>query len=283
MSELIINKKSDLYPIRDKDKITKLVLNCEVNVRLLKGFNNVRELIIDNSYTSFKKNLNETTINDLSFKNSIEKLTYIDIETLGKKYNKKKKGYSKFDYYNLLLPNLKSLKLTFKEDTHNISNIDITSSYLSNLEKLEELIIDFGYFEDDAVHLNSTVNVPKSLKNIIFKFYDKEYNIKFDYEVNDISYISFSRRDKKIYLRYNNDNVKTRVEIDLITDEIMKVNELTKLNYKVLDNNTLFIPAYITNISYISKDFINKIEHLSISIDLLKNGNFIKKSLIIII
>ena len=102
MKELIINKPSELLTIKNRSSYTKLTLNCEVNPKLLHGFNNIKELTINNE-DIIENHLNEVNLNKLPFINNLEIINFKNIENFGKRKIKKKKNTwnTEYDYYRL--------------------------------------------------------------------------------------------------------------------------------------------------------------------------------------
>ena len=269
MKELIINKPSELLTITNRNTYTSLTLNCEVNPKLLYGFNNIKELTINNKNKgSVENHLNEVNINKLPFIEKLEKINFKNIKTFGQKEQKKKKGSyrTKYDYYDLKAPNLKSITFIYDKKSYGITIYD---SYLKECNKLEEINVESTV----GISKNYGLYLPKNMKSITFKFLGKEYTINLLEDELNIDYFSLNSDDKKVYLKYNNNIGAFYSETDLITDEIKKENVLTVLNDSLIKDNTLCIPHYITRVSYNNINYLNKIEHISFNIDLLKHKN----------
>ena len=271
MKELIINKQSELLTITNRNTYTKLVLNCEVNPKLLYGFNNIRELnIISESLVD--NHLNEINLNKLPFKETLEKISFKNIKMFGQKERKtKKKEYSyrtKYDYYSLKIPNLKSIEFIYNERPY-YGSITIFDNYIKECNNLEVIRIE----STKEIKKEYGLHIPEKLNRIEFNFLGKEYFINLDNEIKYIDYFGFYEDSKGISLKYNNNLGISKVEIDLITNEIKQTNSLTVLNDSLIKNNSLYIPDNITYIEYYTKNYLNKIEHISFNINLLKQEN----------
>lgn len=229
MKELIIDKNTNITRIKDKEEYTSLVIKTKINPNKLNGFINVKELIID--YKDRKEcNYNEQNINLLPFKNNLEKLTFKEFAYFGVK-----ETIPKTIYYNLNLPNLKSIEFP--------SNIErINNDYLEKLEKLEEITFNYNT-SVYGVYLTNYIGLSSDkFKRIIIKYKNKEYVIKSDYLIKYIDDMNF---DDEFIIEYSDgENIRSIVGINLDNDNI-SINNIFDL-YEC-DNN-IIIPDYITEL-----------------------------------
>lgn len=269
MKELIINKASDLFAVKNRNTYTKLILNCEIKPKLLFGFNNIKELII-NSESVEKNHLNEVTLNKLPFINNLEKLTFNNIEMFGKKPTKRTKNcfYPDYKYYKINAPNLKSIIFKYDKKT-SYSNIVIENHYLEECNSLKEITFN----SSKNIGIDGNIIIPQSLEDICLQFLGKEYFIKPNNVKTHFNFLSFDEYSKAISITYSSNLIKFNHNIEIITDKLKEKIELKKLTDDLIKNNTLYIPDYITYIKYEDKNYLNKIEHISFNINLLKSNN----------
>ena len=265
MKELVINKPSELFTIKNRNIYTSLILNCEVNPKLLYGFNNIKELTI-NSESLVDSHLNVVNLNKLSFIENLEKINLKNIRHFGKKEKEKKRD--KTIFYKLKAPNLKNISFIYDEKA-SYYTIKFENKYLEHCKNLEIINIE----STKEITINYGLWLPDNINKMHFKFLGKEYLINFDDKVNYLHHLNLDDDSKKINLKCSNDLGYFYYEIDLITDEIKQTNSLTVLNDTLIKDNTLFIPDYITRMEYYNKNYIKKIEHISFNINLLKYKN----------
>ena len=102
--EVIIDKKTNIRNILNKEECEILTLKSKVNPKKLKDFTNVKELIID--YVEKRgTNYNERNINSLPFKDNIEKLVFKTFYSFGRD-----RVGATIIHYEFDLPNLKSIE-----------------------------------------------------------------------------------------------------------------------------------------------------------------------------
>ena len=256
MKELVIDKNTKLSKIEDKDSITKLILKTKVNPRSLKGFKNVNELEIHRYkpivyrcgyiYNTSNFNVyNENNINELPFKNNIEKLTFVDIKNYGKDRDDNK-------HYMLDLYNLKSIEFVGK-----IS--EINHFYLEKCKNLETII-----FNSDTISYITELRINSYLKEFIMKKDNKEYNIPILFELH--SCILSSSLDHVVEYRNNGYKCNAKFENDTIFQETV----LRNIENCIIKDKTIFIPDYINYVNIQHLFQIQEYDSLSLNINLLK-------------
>lgn len=268
--ELVIDKNTRINSIPNKYKYTKLVLTCPVIPKSLKDFINVKELNIKEELKS--ENINEQNINNFIFAHMLEKITLYNIRDFGEKEIKKKKknGSTKYEFFPLKTPNLKSISFHI-----NFKNYYINKNYFDYCPNLEEII--FNLYDDCNCERNIILDHTK-IKRIIIKFLDKEYKLDLDYLPQIITYFNVCENGKKIIIKFNNDIISTRIEINTITGKIIKNNTLNELVDSIIKDNVLEIPNYVTNINYNSINYHNAIRHIKFNtklLDSIKTPTFI--------
>jgi len=247
--ELILDKKTKLMNVRNKDKCVKLVINKEINPIFLNSFKNVKELTIDGcSY-------NEERIDKIKFINELEKLTLKNISILG---NRTEYGLRKD--YTFTLPNLKVLELP------NVLKY-INKDYIKNFNNLETIIFNVSTdtnldlsdeYKRNALNISSECD----LKNIVIKTIFNEHNINLDYKPSLITKLSFCSSGS-IILNYKNKNVETVVYIK--NNLISKNNKLISICDDFIEENTLIVPDYISYIDIKNNYSIKEINCISIN------------------
>lgn len=261
--ELIINSNKDLLGILNRKEYTKLIINEEINPKLLYGFSNVKELEINKEKpTNYSKV--EQNINSYPFINNLEKLNLKDIYNIGS--NQTKKSSSKV--FILKADNLKSINYIY--GTNNIFYSSyIYKDYLIYCKNLEELVITFS----NNLNLPDDINLPNSLKRIIIKYKDKEFFVPLEmFTFRSLNFYYNSER-KTISLRIYNNIFKTYVDIDLVRNKTNIKNVLIKLCNSLNENlDCLYIPDFIDEVDYgiINYDF--SIKNISFNNNLLKNS-----------
>lgn len=237
MKELIIDKKTNITRIKNKEEYTSLIIRTKINPRKLEGFINVKELTID--YKSKENNYNEVNINKLPFKDTIEKLIFKKIYRYGIVKNKSN--------YKLDLPNLKSI--TFPSYMRDYNNY-----YLEDIEKLEEIIFDVD--ESKNIYLNDTIYLySNKFKRIIIKYKNEEYIVEPDYLIDYIDDLNIE--DDIITLEYSPDNdiIESSVEINTRNNKIEK-NNIYDLSSS---GDNINIPDYITELDDYNREEVSKI------------------------
>lgn len=264
--ELIIDKPSDLFNILNRKEYTKLILNCEVNPKLLNGFDNIKELTIS-SEKIVDKHINEYYINSYSFKDNLKKITFININSFGYFYKRTRKNkYNCTDKISLKCSNLKKICFILPENNY---KLNFYGYYLKELENLEELEIDtlLGFRIADTIYCKNSlkrVNVKLSKLN-------KEYTFELLYPIYCISSLCFSESHKNLNLDYYGKNVNTYVKTDVLTDKQTIKTIFNEITDKSIINNSLYIPDYVTKISFDNINYYEKIEDISFNINLLNS------------
>jgi len=266
--ELIINSNKDLLGILNRKEYTKLIINEEINPKLLYGFSNVKELEINKEKpTNYSKV--EQNINSYPFINNLEKLNLKDIYNIGN--NQTKKSSSKV--FILKADNLKSINYIYGTNNNFYSSY-IYKDYLMYCSNLEELVITFK----DNLNLPDDITLPNSLKRIIIKYKDKEFFVPLEmFPFRSLNFYYNSER-KTISLRIYNNIFKTYVDIDIVRNKINIKNVLKKLCNSLNENlDCLYIPDFIDEVDYgiINYDF--SIKNISFNNNLLKNSNDVFK------
>lgn len=266
MNELVINKKTDLLKVINRDKYTKLVLNCDVSPNYLIGLKNIKELIINGNINE-TNNKNEINLSKFPFANSLEILKINNVKNLGKRtYKKNYYGvdFSNDNIYSHALSNLKIIELP-----NCIEDIDL--NYFNEMNSLEEIIIN----ANNETKLYQTINMPNNLKHFIIKYNNKEFKIVPDYKIKSIQGIDFIKLFNSVFLYYYNDTIRTDVKIN----NIPKINNrlVTLTNNLIDENNILYIPDYITSINREQNKITYKIKGISLNSDLLKTNIHITK------
>jgi len=262
--ELIINKPSDLFNILNRKEYTKLIINEEINSKLLFGFNNIKELeIIKENSTNFSKL--EEKINSYPFIDNLEKLKLKNIYNIGKKPLKKNSGSKTF---KLKANNLKSIEyISGTNDYCYYSHI--YKDYLMYCRNLEELVLTFSNY----LYIPDDINLPNSLKKIIIKHNDKEFIIPLEMFTFRRLEFYYDREKKTISLRIYNNMFSSNVNIDIVRNKITIDNVLIKLCNSLNENSDcLYIPDFINKIDYGNINYDFSIEHISF------NNNLLKKS-----
>lgn len=270
-NELIINKKTDLLKIFNRNKYTKLILNCNVSPFDLRGLKNIKELIINGNKDELN-NINEVNLSEYPFTDSLEILRINDVKRLGNIHplNITKKKFD-FTYYEHVLPNLKKIELP-----GTITKIE--HSYLKSFTSLEEIVLNIK--EDDnnnnSTNLQSTIYLPETLKNIFLKKDYEIYNIDLPYKITSLSGYGYDEIDHKIFIYFSNDFIRSEVSIK---NDIKIKNRLVVLtNNLIKENNILYIPDYITSINRESNKITFKVKGLSINSNLLSTQIHITKN-----
>lgn len=264
VKELIVNKPSDLFNILNRKEYTKLTLNCEVNPKLLFGFDNVKDLeIIKENPTNFSKL--EEKINSYPFINNLEKLKLKNIYNIGSKPPKKS---SDSKVFKLKANNLKSIEyISGLNDYCYYSHI--YKDYLIYCSNLEELVLTFS----NILYITDDINLPNSLKKIIIKHNDKEFIIPLEMFTFRRLNFYYDREKKTISLRIYNNMFSSIVNIDIVRNKITIDNALIKLCNSLNENlDCLYIPDFIKKIDYENINYDFSIKHISF------NNNLLKKS-----
>ena len=254
--ELILNKESTLLLVKKRNEYTKLHLKKEISPLLLRGFNNVKELVIDGN-GSYARRTNENKIYKLPFINNVENLVFKNIKELGF-------GYS-YETYELVAPNIKSIEFP--------ANVDnIYCHYLLWTSSLEKILFNIDYntngifrskYDRNPLALNSD-----NIKEIILKTKFNTYNIDLDYIPNNINEIKYSD-ELGIILKYSNMAVNTEVNIQ--NGIYTKTNTLVTICDNMIKDGCLHIPDYINDLNINSISFDKTIDSISLNIELLKN------------
>ena len=261
-NELIVNKRTDLLKIFNKDKYTKLILNCNVRPFNLRGLKNIKELIINGKKDELN-NINEVNLSEYPFNNSLEILRINNVKRLGSihPHNMSNKKYE-FTYYQHLLPNLKIIEIPSSINT-------IDNMYLKSLFSLEEIILnvkDCDYY-NNSTNVMSTIYLPETIKNIFLKKEHKIYKIDLPYKINSLSGYGYDDKKHNIFLYCSNDIIRSTVSI---TKSVETKNRLVVLTNKLIDEkNILHIPDFITSINRESNKITFKVKGLSINSSLL--------------
>ena len=121
----------------------------------------------------------------------------------------------------------------------------------------------------DDISIEYTFQIPEKLKYVCLKLLEKEYIIDFSSKMTHIKRIFFDLESKSIGIKYSNNIVNCYDEIDIITDKINSRKKLILLSDDLINNDTLYIPDYISCIDFRNKDYLKKIEHISFNINIL--------------
>ena len=256
MKELTINKNTNINIIKNKEEYEKLIINTKVYPFMLKGFKNVKELTIKRDRNGFNV-YNETHINDLPFKDNIEKLIFVDIKVYGKPKNRKSCSYE------LELPNLKSIEFIGGINWYN-------PHYLYYCSKLKEIIINAENYINTKFYLGND-----TLESFVLKNKDKEYKFDLEYYPLQIN-IEASTINNAFKINYETNGINSEIN----KDEAPK-HTLNYYSGFMLENKNVSIPDYITNINSNTNlcGAIKEIECLFFNIKLLKNQETRKKLL----
>jgi len=226
-NELIIDKTTNLNSIQNKEQYEKLVIRCRVNPNKLKEFVNIKELTID-YIDKNKTNYNEYKINELPFKDKIERLVLKNIEYFGAK----EKIRNTF-YYTLKLPNLKSIELPMYIKNH-------CSTYLEEMHNLEEIIFSL---EKAFVFFSGSIIISSNkFKKIVIKRNGKEYEIIPDYKIYQIT--DFQEFYDRIRIDYSSGLERTSALINYDKNTIEKTNTFVVRQ----KDGIIYIPDYITTL-----------------------------------
>lgn len=245
--EIIIDKTTNIKKIENKDKYEVLTLKSKVNPKKLKDFTNIKVLIIDYA-NKYGENYNEQNINELIFKNNLEKVIFKQFKSFG---CSRRNIYD----YDLKLPNVRSIEFPgyiYNNYTH----------YLDKVKNIEEII--FNIDKNKRVYLDSYIFINSNVFNrIIIKYKEKEYEIIPEYEIDTIDELEFDTDENTITLEYSDDHTETEVIIDVLNDTI-KFNN----NFEIHEEGgTIYIPDYATDLNDYDSVGVNKI---SLNLNLLK-------------
>lgn len=255
MQEIIIDKKTVLWRINNKDNYSKMILKYPVKSRNLKEFKNIKTLVV---FSNFFKN-NDSELLDIPFIENIEELIFEDKKTV---------GYS-FSY--LTTPNLKTIEFSDKTKS-------IRDSLFIKCKKLEKIIFNIsdnynikyeGYDYRDKICVKNT-----NLKSIILNKNNISYKIDLDYDVDYITEIKYSSKEG-IVLEYKNSSVSTKVNI--INNNITQINTLYKINEEYINDNCLNIPSYINNINLEGILYIGEIKRIFLDKKILSSNEAISE------
>lgn len=244
---LEIEKNTNVMFVKNKQNYTKLVLHKPIN---LNQFPNVKEV-------EFK--FDPTIKHRINFSN-LEKIK-LSTDTIGKK-----SGFIDTTYHSIPNSNIRSIE--FGDNAYEIS-----SDLLNNLNNLEELIFNISkgkiHFMDSYYLITNNSNI----KKITIKYNRLEFPIELDYKPNVLREVSFDKSSGIIKLEYIDENITTQCSIK--NGKVLKDNLLDCINDKLINNNTLYIPDYVTNICISKKETIQKIEKVSLSLNILNSNSII--------
>ena len=245
MKELIIDKNTNINKIVNKEEYERIIINTKVNPKSLKDFKNIKELTIKRNKQGFNV-YNETHINELPFKNNVEKITFINIENYGRFENGNKKMYQ-LDY-----PKLKSINIIGKFEGYH-------RYYFSLCSNLEEIIINTESYLDKEFYVGNT-----SIKKVLINDNDNKYNIKLDYIPNRF-YIKLA--NNKITIVYEKQGIYSRMNDNLTMEHFLNYYDSSFIKDKLLT-----IPDYVSilNGDCTLEPEIYNIDSISLNLNLLK-------------
>lgn len=253
-NELVIDKNTKLLLIGNRKKYTKLKISKKVNPLILTGFNNVREITIEDNDNKYLYCYNEQKINIIPLIDNIDKIIYKNIRKIG--ITTREWADREF---TLNAPNLKSIEIP-------ATTYRMSSKYFDNSKLLEEIIfnvtkdtnINFGANSKDILDISNC-----NLKRIIIKTNFNTYSIILDYKPNYISKLQYSGTEG-IILEYSDSSIETNVIIK--NDGIIKENKLKILSDSFINDGCFYIPDYINNIDIGSIEYSSKIDSISLNL-----------------
>ena len=248
--EIIIDKNINLSKI-DCKTYSKLILKSKIRPNRLKKFINVKELtIVSEEINTY--DYNEYNINKLPFISNLEKLTFKNIQLLGKKTNFK-------GYYSLNTYTLKSIEIP-------TSIYYINKEYIMYCKKLEEIIFNVT----NSINFDYLIVDSKYLKKIKIKYLDKEYVLNVDdYFLDGINRIEVDNENQIIKLTCRNEIFTTKFSIDIGNDIVKKYVVLDASPEKLIENSILNIPDFVNVIELGRCD--QSAKELSFNIKILEN------------
>ena len=247
---LEIMKNTNVTSIKDKENYTKLILYKKVD---LKKFPNVKEVEFKFDPT-IKHGMDFSHLEKIKFDSSIVGYQSLTL-------------FHDYKYNSIQSCNIKSVEFG--------SNTNIISYKLfENSKNLEEII--FNVSNENIVCYNGNLNLENTnIQRIIIKHMGLEFPIELDYNPIGLGKnILFDKSSRTIKLEYFNKYITTKCTIQ--DGNISKDNILDYIDNKLINNNTLYVPDYVTGIKIYKNGVFETFDKLSLSLNILNGTSNIK-------
>ena len=240
--------------------VIKVNNNSKRFMNIINKFINVKELNIE-----LEEYVEDTdlvhNINNYVFTRSLEKITFSNVRNFGIKTIRRKNKPTECEYYNLDAPLLKCVEFNIQ-----LYRVYIEDSYFKNCSNLKEItyVLSESFDNIQSVSFEKT-----NLRKVNIKYLDKEYNLNLNYVPASLR-LSSSNYMKNINVSCSGNGISSRFHIDTFIDDVNAFYDLETLSNNLIENYTLIIPEYITDVKYNGIYYTIPIKHIKFNSDLLK-------------